>query len=116
MNPINAQTPGTSVPRDPKMNALKHGLRSASVLLPGDDIADFLRRRRELFEEFNPCTRSEADCVEQLVGYKWRIERCQVLEAKFRAALNQVAGVQPEADHICEPDPHRWQHRAMDCA
>jgi hypothetical protein len=119
MNPINPQNEhfaeSTIVPHTPKMNALKHGRRSAAVLLPGDDIIDFRQRRRELFEEHNPCTRSEADCVEAIVGYKWRIEHCQRLEAKFRAALNQVAGVYPEADHICEPDPHRWQHRAMDC-
>jgi hypothetical protein len=120
MNPINPQNmhpaAGGVVPHTRKMNAVKHGLRSATVLLPGDDIADFLHRRRELFEEHNPCTRSEADCVEEIVACKWRIQHCQRVEAQFEGALHQVAGVYPETGHICEPDPHRWQHRSLDCS
>jgi hypothetical protein len=103
------------MPHSPKWNALKHGLRSAAVLLPGDDVAECQRRRRELFREYNPCTREEAECVERILGHQWRIAYYQRLQAKFRAALNEVAGIHPAAEHICEPDPHRWQHRAMDC-
>ena len=102
------------VPGGPHMNALKHGFRSAAVLLPGDDVAEFLALRRELFLDYQPSTRDEADCVEGMAGYKWRIAHCQRIQAAFRAALDGIVTGGP-AGHICEPDPHRWQHRSMDC-
>jgi hypothetical protein len=104
----------TTVPSGPQWNALKHGLRSTRVLLPGDDVSAFLRLRRELFTDYRPATRDEADHVEAIAGYKWRIAHCQTVQAAFRAALHSLVIGGP-AGHICEPDPHRWQHRAMDC-
>jgi hypothetical protein len=102
------------VPGGPHLNALKHGLRSAAILLPGDDAAAFHALRRELFHTYQPCTRDEADCVEGMAGYKWRIARCHRMQASYDAArLTLLAGA--PAEHICEPDPHRWQHRSMDC-
>jgi hypothetical protein len=98
----------------PRLNAFKHGLRSAAVLLPGDDVAEFLTLRRELFHTYQPRTRDEADCVEGMAGYKWRIARCQRRQALYEAALDGVIAGSP-AGHVCEPDPHRWQHRSMDC-
>ena len=103
-----------TVPGGPHLNALKHGLRSAAVLLPGDDVAAFLALRRELLHTYQPRTRDEADCVEGMAGYKWRIARCQRRQAVYEANLDAVLSGSP-AGHICEPDPHRWQHRSMDC-
>jgi hypothetical protein len=103
-----------TVPGGPHLNALKHGLRSAAILLPGDDAAAFHALRRELFHTYQPCTRDEADCVEGMAGYKWRIARCHRMQATYGAALAALLAGAP-AGHICEPDPHRWQHRSMDC-
>jgi hypothetical protein len=105
---------GAAVPGGPQWNALKHGLRSAAVLLPGDDVAEFQALRHDLFHTYQPCTRDEADCVESMTGYKWRIAHCQRVQAAFRMALDGLVLGGP-AGHICEPDPHRWQHRSMDC-
>jgi hypothetical protein len=96
------------------LNALKHGLRSAAILLPGDDAAEFHALRRELFHTYQPCTRDEADCVEGMAGYKWRIARCRRMQASYDGAWEALLAGAP-AGHICEPDPHRWQHRSMDC-
>jgi hypothetical protein len=102
------------VPGGPHLNALKHGLRSSAILLPGDDAAEFHALRRELFHTYQPCTVDEADCVEGMAGYKWRIARCRRRQAGYEAALETVIAGSP-GGHLCEPDPHRWQHRSMDC-
>jgi hypothetical protein len=62
MNTNGAST--MKVPGGPQWNALKHGFRSAAVLLPRDDVAEFQALRRELFHDYQPSTRDEADCVE----------------------------------------------------
>jgi hypothetical protein len=98
----------------PHLNALKHGLRSSAILLPGDDAAEFHALRRELFHTYQPCTIDEADCVESMAGSKWRIARCRRRQAGYEAALETVIAGSPDG-HLCEPDPHRWQHRSMDC-
>lgn len=103
-----------AVPTGPHLNALKHGMRSSAILLPGDDAAEFRARRRELFHTYQPGTRDEADCVENMAGYKWRMARCRRMQATYDAALDGLLSGAP-AGHICEPDPHRWQHRSMDC-
>jgi hypothetical protein len=102
------------VPGGPHLNALKHGLRSTAILLPGDDAAEFHALRRELFHTYQPCTVDEADCVDSMAGYKWRIARCQRRQVGYEAAFAAVIAGSP-GGHLCEPDPHRWQHRSMDC-
>lgn len=98
----------------PHLNALKHGMRSNAILLPGDDAAEFQRLRRQLFTDYQPLTRDEADCVESMAGYKWQIARAYRWKAAFAAHVDALVMGGPHG-HICEPDPHRWQHRGMDC-
>jgi hypothetical protein len=74
--------------------------------------------RRELFHTYQPRTRDEADCVDGVAGYKWRIARCQRRQAVYEAHLDAVLAGNTDGSpvgHVCEPDPHRWQHRSMDC-
>jgi hypothetical protein len=112
--PSDVSAASAKVPGGPRWNAVKHGLRSAAILLPGDDVAEFQALRCDLFHTYQPCTRDEADCVEGMAGYKWRIARCQRRQAGYEVALDAVIAGSPTG-HICEPDPHRWQHRSMDC-
>jgi hypothetical protein len=101
----------------PKFNALKHGLRSAAILLPGDDLEEFSRLRRELFYTYRPRTRDEAACVEAIASHQWRIARCRRWQAAYDAQTEALlfGGPNGLAEHICEKDSHRWIHKAMDC-
>jgi hypothetical protein len=98
----------------PSQNALKHGLRSDAILLPGDDGAEFGRLRHELFATYQPRTRDEAQCVETLAKCQWRTARYQRWQTVFDAQLDALLVGGPGA-HVCEPDPHRWLHRSVDC-
>ena len=98
-------------------NALKHGLRSAAILLPDDDPAEFSRLRQDLFHTYRPRTVDEAACVEAMASQQWRIARCRRWQAVYDALHDALLTGDPNglAGHICETDPHRWMHKAMDC-
>src|ERR1700726_3439347 len=69
------------------MNALRHGLASAAVVLPNEDPAEFqaiLDEWNDLFQATDPVT---AALVEQAVTAKWRLERCQRVESQRLAEL-----------------------------
>ncbi len=123
VNP-NADRPATAhaptdgaAPRPPGQNALKHGLRSAAILLPGDDEMEFFRLRRDLFQTYRPRTPDEAQCVEAMAGHHWRMARYRRWQAVYDAQTDALLTGDPSglAGHICEPDPHRWMHKSMDC-
>lgn len=106
----------TSASAGPPGNALKHGLRSGLLLLPGDDAAEFEARRCEALHTHRPRTQAELRCVDAMVRLEWRMERCErwqeIYDAKHEAVVGERAA--PDGPH-CEADPHRWMHRAMDC-
>jgi hypothetical protein len=101
----------------PKWNALKHGLRSAAILLPDDDAQEFHQLRRDLFQTYRPRTRDEAACVEAMAAHQWRIARCRRWQAVYDAQTDALLFGDPHtpAGHICETDPHRWMHKSLDC-
>jgi hypothetical protein len=119
LRPAHAQAYASSTSQQiaPHKNALKHGLRSAAILLPGDDGEQFERLRRELFRTYGPRTGDEAACVESMAGYQWRIARCRRWQAACDARLDTLLQCGPggTAAHICESDPHPWMHCVMDC-
>ena len=102
--------------RGPHLNALKHGLRSGSVLLPGDDVAAFRTLRQRLFHLYQPRTIEEAQCVETIAASHWRIARCRLEQSVFKRHLGAVMSGDPAATgYVCDPDPHALHHRSMDC-
>ncbi len=104
--------------RPPRYNALKHGLRSASVLLPGDDAEVFQRMRDELHDLYRPRTDNEARCVDAMAGHEWCMERCRRWRQIYHGKLDALLRGEPDSAGgvHCERDPHRWHHSAMDCA
>lgn len=114
--PLRAASAPVAAPPGPHLNALKHGLYSGSVLLPGDDTAAFHTLRRRLFRLYQPRTVEEAQCVETVAASHWRIARCRVEQAAFKRHLGAVLSGDPDATgYLCDPDPHALHHRSMDC-
>lgn len=101
----------------PRMNGLKHGMRSQAVLLPGDDAAEFQALRADLFQMYRPLTPQETLCVERIAACQWRVARWQRWETGFNADLDDLLREGPAgtAAQHGDPDPHRLQHRSTDC-
>jgi hypothetical protein len=62
------------------INALRHGLTGKTVLLPGDDAAEYQRKLNARLNAFNPATEEEVRLVQSLVDCAWRLQRLQALE------------------------------------
>jgi hypothetical protein len=93
-------------------NALKHGRHAETLLLPGEDGAEFRRRRRAAFHRYRPQTEDEAHLVEAMVEHRWRLERWRPLEAQLDGqAVLPAADV---AGRVSEPSAHQRLHSSMD--
>jgi hypothetical protein len=65
------------------MNALRHGLRARSVLLPGEDPTDFHHLCDDLEVEWHPQSRTEQFYVEQMAVSQWKLTRMEVVEVNI---------------------------------
>lgn len=65
------------------MNACKHGLTAKTVVIEGEDPAQFDSLRKAFEEEFEPRSLMERELVERIAGIVWRLRRIP----KFEAAL-----------------------------
>ena len=108
------QTEQRANPAHPRWNALKHGLRSAAPLLPGEDGAQLTELRRDLYFNYRPRTGDEVACVETMALNRWRIARCQrwgtVCDAQIDALMFGEDGA--EREHICEPELRKWMQES----
>ena len=81
-------------------NALKHGILSDTVLLPGEDSASFEADAQDLFEEHQPIGPTEQEMVEMMIVARWRRTRVWILERTCLAGQ-----LQQEYHHAPEPKP-----------
>jgi hypothetical protein len=61
-------------------NALKHGILSDTVLLPGENPASFEADAQDLFDEHKPVGPTEQELVEIMIVARWRRTRIWMLE------------------------------------
>ena len=59
-----------------KMNGLKHGLRAAQVVLPGEDAAEFEAELEGWAGDWKPDGHTKAVLVERAAVASWRLRRC----------------------------------------
>jgi hypothetical protein len=88
-------------------NALRHGLRSSTVLIPGEDVEAWETLCAELKAELQPLGIREWLCVELIAGAAWRLRRLRMLEAGLLRAqliLAQLGQAQQEVKRY-ERDP-----------
>jgi len=63
------------------MNALRHGLRARTVVLPGENREEFNQLCDDLQVEWNPQSRTEHFYLEQMAVSQWKLTRMEVGEA-----------------------------------
>jgi hypothetical protein len=83
-------------------NALKHGILSETVLLPGENPASFEADAQDLFDEHKPLGHTEQELVEIMIVARWRRTRIWMLERTCLAGqMHQEYLRVPES----KPDP-----------
>jgi hypothetical protein len=77
-------------------NAIRHGLTSKQIVIPGEDPEQYDAHRLALIKEHKPATETERTLVEELAASSWRLLRARRFET---AVLNKLIGdaADPEA-------------------
>src|SRR5882724_336126 len=75
-----------------RLNALRHGLRARTVVLPGEQPEEFQQLCDDLETEWRPKSRTEQFYVEQMAVSQWKLNRMEMAE---RSVFQQTSG--PEA-------------------
>jgi hypothetical protein len=65
------------------MNALRHGLRARTVVLPGENQEEFTQLCDDLEVEWHPQSRTEQFYVEQMAVSQWKLTRMEVGEVSI---------------------------------
>src|SRR5690242_6895299 len=65
-----------------RFNSVKHGLDAESLLLPGEDPAEYEKLAADYRAEFHPATPSENFHVETMIRADWHKRRFEKLEAE----------------------------------
>src|SRR5882757_8073856 len=95
-NRANAQK--STGPRSPegksvsRFNALQHGLDAKSVIIPGEDPAEYEQLACDYHTEYHPRTPSEAFHVDTMLRADWNKRRLQKLEAELYRTVLAEAG------------------------
>ena len=84
------------------LNALRHGLTSQTVLLPGEDPEQYRRHLASFEHDFRPFGADEHTLVQILADTSWRLHRVAVLEANLLTHGTFTENGAPQA-----PDPDR---------
>ncbi|MBV8076299.1 MAG: hypothetical protein JO284_07875 [Planctomycetaceae bacterium] len=75
-----------------KLNGLRHGLRAATLILPGEDPEALEHRRDAWTDELDPRTDLERSFVRSAVAASWRLDRIRRAEAAAAARRVAAAG------------------------
>jgi hypothetical protein len=75
-----------------RFNSLKHGLRAAQVVLPGEDPAEFEAEKQAWFDDWQPQSHTRAVLCERAALASWRLNRCARTEsARLRKLADRAA-------------------------
>jgi hypothetical protein len=75
-----------------RFNAVTHGMRAETVVLPHEDAAAFEAERLGWIEDWKPETQTRMALVERAAAQSWRLRRCVRVEtARLTMITNQAA-------------------------
>jgi hypothetical protein len=90
--PKNPETKASAAKSRSSLNALKLGLFSRAVLLPGEDPKPLAQLHRDLIAQYQPKNRGEMSAIDEIVATKWRILRCSKIESGLFHLYRQLEG------------------------
>jgi hypothetical protein len=76
-----------------RFNALKHGLDAQTIVLPGENPADYEALARDYDQSMRPDTPTERFHVDTMIRADWQKRRLQLVEAElYRTVLSENPG------------------------
>jgi hypothetical protein len=99
-NPRNR--PGPKTPEGKKrsaMNALRHGLSGRIVVLPTEDMAEYLKFSKAFVEDLFPATLLEREIAQSISNGYWRLKRFQTVEESLLALGHYEGEGDFDAEH-----------------
>jgi len=108
-NRLNAQhSTGPSTPEGRaavRLNGLKHGLCAESIVVPGEDPAEFEAMLEAYRAEYQPATPSAEFLVRQVAMADWRLLRLHRIEASFHTIRHKELELSRRLEDIqCDND------------
>ncbi len=86
------------------MNALRHGLRARTVVLPGEDPTEFHQLCDDLEVEWTPQSRTEQFYVEQMAVSQWKLTRMEVVEVNIFKDTDSAKSQLPMLDRLWQAE------------
>jgi len=86
-------------------NALLHGLASSTVIMPGEDPAEYQALEQSLLQQFQPKNPVETILVTAMAKHHWLSRRAIRLQAEVLAPANRKKGEIPSSLAVL----HRYQ-------
>src|ERR1700680_837099 len=86
------------------MNALRHGLRARTVVLPGENREEFTQLCDDLEGEWNPQSRTEQFYVEQMAVSQWKLIRMEVSEVNLFKDNDSAKNQLPLLDRLWQAE------------
>ena len=66
-------------------NSFKHGLSGRTVVMPGEDMALYLKHSKEIVESLNPVPGIESELAQTVADGFWRMKRLRTVEESMFA-------------------------------
>ena len=86
------------------MNALRHGLRARTVVLPGENREEFTQLCDDLEVEWSPESRTEQFYLEQMAVSQWKLTRMEVAEVNIFKDTSDPEKQIPLLDRLWEAE------------
>jgi hypothetical protein len=86
------------------MNALRHGLRARTVVLPGENREEFTQLCDDLEVEWHPQSRTEQFYVEQMAVSQWKLTRMEVSEVNLFQDTDSAKNQLPLLDRLWQAE------------
>jgi hypothetical protein len=90
------------------MNALRHGILSKQLLIPGEIEAELHDLWLRLYDEFQPLGALEDELLDQIVSGFWRLRRLRMVEAGLFARRLEEDGIAGGSDNSAEIDTSQY--------
>ena len=79
------EAPGKA--RDPRFNALRHGLTARAILLREEEAEQFQSLRDDFFRQWCPAGETECSQVHEMAESQWLLLRCTPMESELLESL-----------------------------
>jgi hypothetical protein len=86
------------------MNALRHGLRARTVVLPGENREEFNQLCNDLEVEWHPQSKTEQFYVEQMAVSQWKLTRMEVVEVNIFKDTDAPSKQLPMLDRLWQAE------------